>query len=129
MTNAEFRILRDRLGLTMEWVSEQLGVAERTVRRWEAGSSSIPVGVATDMQAIAESTESFVDEVVATLRGEEPDGDGLLWVLAYATEASYRAEHPDSPWTAAWHRAAMGQVAQTLPAVRVHYVDGGGGGQ
>ena len=38
MTAAELRIIRERLGVTGDWLAARLGVIPRTVRRWEAGT-------------------------------------------------------------------------------------------
>lgn len=127
MTAAEFRILRDQLGVTTAWLAEQLGVAERTVRRWEAGTSEVPAAAAADLHAIAAATDEFVAAVVDELATAPPEDDGVRWVLAYASDAVYRAYHPDSPWSAGWHRAAMGRVAEQVTGVRIHYAGGGPG--
>src|SRR5690606_40083818 len=37
MTPAEFRVVREFLGLTPEWLAAHLGVSGRTVRHWEQG--------------------------------------------------------------------------------------------
>ncbi len=43
MTPAEFRAARDRLGLSAEEAGYVLGVAGRTVRKWEADDGTRPV--------------------------------------------------------------------------------------
>src|SRR5690606_819281 len=45
MTPAEFRVVREFLGLTPEWLAAHLGVSGRTVRHWEQGKYAIPDGV------------------------------------------------------------------------------------
>ncbi|NHN55750.1 DUF1870 family protein [Calidifontibacter sp. DB0510] len=122
MTAAEFRIARERLGVTMEWLAGELGVAERTIRRWEAGAAPIPDGAAADLYSIQDATDDFVDKVVAELQLTEPDEDGSQWVITYPSDAAYRDEWPDLDWPAGWHRAAMGRVAQKIPGLRVRYL-------
>ena len=41
MTPAELRAIRKRLGLTGAALAEMLGVTDRTIRRWEAGTVPI----------------------------------------------------------------------------------------
>ena len=122
MTAAEFRIARERLGVPGDWLATQIGVTGRTVRRWEADRAPVPEGVEADLRAVEEETAAFVAAVVEALRDDEPDDDGARWVTTYASDAALVLEHPDSPWTAGWHRAAMGRVAQALPGVRVRYL-------
>ena len=122
MTAAEFRVLRDHLGLTGEWLAEHLQVTLRTVRRWDAGTSPIPGGVAATMWELEAESDAFVTAVVEELRADGPDEDGSAWVTTYASDAAYRAEHPDLDWPAAWHRAAMGRVVRELDWVRITYI-------
>lgn len=126
MTAAEFRVTREHLGLTAEWIADHLGVVDRTVRRWDQGASAVPAGVAEQMTKLATDTTSFVDQVVAALDEDladrEPDDD-VVEVLTYLTDAGYRAEHPASPWPASWHRAAMGRVREQLPAIKLAFYE------
>lgn len=122
MTAAEFRIARERLGVSGDWLAAHLGVSGRTVRRWEADTAPVPDGVAADLRAVEEETAAFVAAVVEALRDDGPDDDGARWVTTYASDAALMLEHPDSPRSAGWHRAAMGRVAQALPGVRVRYL-------
>lgn len=48
-TAAEFRIDREALGLSAEWLADRLGVALKTVQRWENGHRAIPEGVVVEM--------------------------------------------------------------------------------
>lgn len=123
MTAAEFRITRERLGVPGDWLATELGVTERTVRRWENGSSTIPTGVVEQLSTLVATTEDFIGDVVAQLRKNPMlDGDGAQWVTTYASDAAYREEQPDLSWPAGWHRAAMGRVAERAPSVRITFV-------
>ncbi len=50
-TGADLRALRKQLGLSVASASRQIAVSERTWKRWEAGTQSIPLG----------AIEQFVD--------------------------------------------------------------------
>ena len=121
MTAAEFRIARDRLGVSGEWLAGELGVTLRTIRRWENGTAAIPAGAASDMAQILDATADFINAIADELLQAEPDEAGNRWVLAYASEEMYALAHPGSPWPSGWHRAAMGRVAELVPGVRIHY--------
>lgn len=120
MTAAEFRVSRERLNVSGEWLAQRLAVALRTVRRWEAGTSPISNGVALDMLGLLDATEAFVAAVVEQLLEEGPDASIGGWqLLTFADDATFEAHHPDSEWCASWHRAAMGRVTLELPGVRL----------
>ncbi len=121
MTAAEFRIARERLGVTGEWLAGKLGVADRTVRRWEADKAAIPEGAARDLEDLESATDEWIAQVLDVLRADEPTDDGEWWVTTYASDAAYRLEHPGLDWPAGWHRAAMGRVAEALPGVRLRF--------
>lgn len=122
MTAAEFRIARERLGVSGDWLAGKLGVADRTIRRWEADTAAIPEGAAADLEDLDAATDDWIEQVLEVLREDGPNADGEWWVSTYASDAAYRLEHPDVDWPAGWHRAAMGRVAQALPGVRVRFV-------
>lgn len=122
MTSAEFRIAREALGVSGEWLAAELDVTERTLRRWETGTTRVPAGVAADMTKIQAATDRFVAQIVEQLAHDNADDEAPWWVLTYASDAAYRAEWPELTWPAGWHRAAMGRVMQRLPQVRVHFL-------
>lgn len=125
MTAAEFRIAREMLGVSGEWLASRLGVTERQVRRWEAGTSPVPDGVAGEVGDLLDEQVAFVESIVSELRETGPDGAGQTWVTTYPSDAAYEAEHPGTPWPSGWHRTAMGLVADELDFVRVTYVGRG----
>lgn len=53
MTGAEFRNCREAFGLSAEWLADRMGVALKTVQRWESGHRPIPEGVVDEMRIIA----------------------------------------------------------------------------
>ncbi|WP_433460676.1 helix-turn-helix domain-containing protein [Micromonospora sp. CA-248212] len=118
MTDAEFRVVREHLGLTGDWLAGHLGVSARTVRHWEQGKYPIPDGVRLAMEGLEAETAQFVTAIVGTLlASNETD----LVVLTYRSDADYRAAHPDLDWPASWHRAVVARVAQEVPALSIAY--------
>lgn len=53
MTGAEFRLRRETFGLSAEWLAARLGVALKTVQRWENGHRPIPEGVVGELDIIS----------------------------------------------------------------------------
>ncbi len=116
MTAAEFRVVREYLGLTTRWLADRLGVQERTVQRWEAGASPIPDGVRLAIEQLEADTAQYVDQAVQALL-DLPD-PGLL---TYRSDADYHQHHPEQPWPASWHRATVARVAERVPALVIDY--------
>lgn len=123
MTSAELRLTRERLGLSQTNLGDLLEVTQKTVLNWESGRYRIPEGVAVDVEGLAEETEEFIEAIVAELSGD-PDLDehGEQWIITHRDEDAYRVEWPEAKWSAGWHRAAMGRVAEQVPGVRVRFL-------
>lgn len=112
MTPAEFRCLREYLGLTPVWLAERFNVRERTVHRWQDGYAAVPEGIAAELEEIAERTDAFVDQ----LAEGKAEGDVLL---TYRTDDGYRAAgHHTFP--ASWHRAASQRAADKAGLVLMY---------
>ena len=118
ITGAELRIWRDRLGLSGDLLAEIIGVAPRTLRRWEYGQSPVPSGVAQEMLAIEAETTAMVAEMID---GLTRDADGVAWVYTYPTDEALLTADPEVEWSAGWHRACAGRVADQVESVRVGY--------
>lgn len=91
----EFRTIRQGLGVTGEWLADRLGVADRTVRRWESGSVSVPDGVWSELEVLEAEFDLHVRHGI-------PDGDG--W-------AGGSPEVDDPP--AGWRRAVAWQIRRS----------------
>lgn len=116
MTPAEFRVVREFLGLTGDWIAAHLGVSARTVRHWEQGKYPIPDGVRMAIETLERRTFEFIDAVIDKL-GNVPGQT----VVTYRTDEEYRAAAPDVPYPASWHRAAVARIAQEVPALSIVY--------
>ena len=104
MTAAEFRIARESLGLGAPELAFRLGVALRTVRRWEHGHSPVPGGVAEDMRGLLEDAEAVADLHAAAM-----------------TRAGQTVYHIRGAGDPGWNRAIARRVMERLPGVRVVY--------
>lgn len=116
MSDAEFRVVREYLGLTPEWVAEHLAVSARTVRHWEAGKYAIPDGVREEMEKLEADTTLTINDVVARLLDLPEAG-----IVTYRSDAEFHAVHPEVTFPASWHRAVVARVAQEVPALAIAY--------
>jgi transcriptional regulator with XRE-family HTH domain len=116
MSPAEFRVAREYLGLTGDWLARRLDVNPRTVRSWEQGRDPIPDGVRKEIIDLEELTASFVADVVGQFL-DRPDPV----VITYRSDAEYRRAWPDARFPAAWHRAIVARVAREVPGLAITY--------
>ena len=103
MTAAEFRMSRERWGLSAEWLADRLGVALKTVQRWENGHRPIPEGVAREMDMTTTAMELGAADSVAEflLTAEDP----VLMIPRTGTLFGFPAS---------WYRALVDQVRKNL---------------
>lgn len=118
MTPAEFKVVREFLGLTGDWLAAHLGVSPRTVRHWEQGKYAIPDGVRLELEDLERRTGEFIGGVVEKLMDLPEPG-----VITYRDDAEYKAAHPDAEFPAAWHRAVVARVAQDVPGLSIAFPD------
>lgn len=116
MTAAEFRVVREYLGLTGDWLAGHLNVSSRTVRSWEQGKYAIPDGVRLELEDLEQRTAVFIGGIVEKLLDLPDPG-----VITYRSDQEYHAAHPEIPFPAAWHRAVVARIAQEVPALRIAY--------
>jgi transcriptional regulator with XRE-family HTH domain len=116
MTDAEFKVIREFLGLTGDWLAEYLSVSPRTVRHWEQGKYPIPDGVRLTIEDLETRTSEFIGRIVEHLM-DLPDPA----VITYRTDAEYHAANPDIPFPASWHRAVVARIALEVPALSIVY--------
>lgn len=69
MSNADFRAMREYLGLPAQWLADRFEVNTRTVQKWDSGEARIPEGISSKMEAL----ESFTGGVVARFVDELRD--------------------------------------------------------
>lgn len=130
VTAAEFRSIRDRVGVSMGWLAAYLGVQERTVHRWEAGTSMIPSGVKVEIlslnrrfrtryvsgkdASVSDARFAAMVKVVAkTMQGHV--------LYTYRNDEDLIAIHPDAMFPSQAHRAACAQLLYDDPKVRIFY--------
>lgn len=115
MTDAEFRMVREHLGLDLHQLAARLDVAVRSVQRWEQGDSPVPDGVRLQMEAWERDTAETVGLAIDRLRDAR---DPV--VATYRDDVTYR-RLDGGGWTARWHRAMVARVCDEVPGVTVVY--------
>ncbi|MEU1040620.1 transcriptional regulator [Streptomyces sp. NPDC005907] len=116
MTPAEFKVVREFLGLTEEWLAEHVGVSPATVEEWEQGLEHVPGAVRAALGDLERLTGEFVGKAVAGLADLPEPG-----IVTYRNDLEYRAAHPESEYPASWHRAVVARVAQKVPGLSIAY--------
>ena len=114
MSAAELRCLREWLGLTTRWLADHLGVAERSIHRWEGGVREVPEGVAAEVLRLSEITYGVLNGLIDQLLDVPEPG-----VYTYMSDADYRSHHPEQDWPASWHRALCARLADEVPGLRI----------
>jgi transcriptional regulator with XRE-family HTH domain len=117
MTDAEFRVARESLGLSGEWLAGYLQVEAATLHGWERGLDRVPDAVRAQLKGLERQTTRFVDAYVEKLLDQAP----LL--VTYRSDEDYHAAIPDSPFPASWHRAVIGRVAREIPDLTIVFLD------
>ena len=116
MTPAEFRVVREYLGLTGDWLAAELGVAGRTVRAWEAGKWPIPDGVREHIEQLEAHAADTVGEIIDHYTDDVGDPTEVP-LVTYRTDDE--CTHTGRP--ASWWRAVAARVAQEVPGLTITY--------
>lgn len=103
MNAAEFRCLREFLGLPVNWVAEQLYVKSDTIRRWERDHGQISPFARTLMRGWVSQANRVV---------------GALTIELTKRKSEINAPQDDCPtemldrMPASWHRMVAARVAE-----------------
>lgn len=118
MTPAEFRIVREGLGLTGLWLAYRWGIAPRTVERWEAGVSTIADFAADDLALLEVTAAEHVARHVEAMTG---DDQPLLSIQDVGADTDL--------WPARWQRAVTFRVRQQVPGLLIIDAEKAQGGE
>lgn len=106
MSPAEFRCIREYLGLTTQWVATRLWVNPRAVLRWESEGEKVPENAAALMRDMLTESAIAVDDLIAA-------GNHLV----VPNEMTWT--HGDYPPT--WHRAIAFRAWLGLNGITIEY--------
>lgn len=127
LTAAEFKSLREHLGIPGEWIARRFGVSDRSVRHWDSGKYPVPERISRWLRWLAEDTEATVAWIAERLE-TSPESERLLVTYrndeeldACAADDPHRGLYPDDDVPAAWHRRMAARVTERVPGLRLIY--------
>lgn len=109
MTPAEFKTIRESLGLSAQWIANHLGVSLRTVRYWEAGERvNIPDKSAVNLADMDAGFGALVEQALV-------NPPSVL--VRYHTDAGLWRTRPDlAPLPAVAHAALLARIRTAILA-------------
>jgi len=113
MTPAEFKSLREGLGLSAQAMADILGIRnERTVRHWESGEN-LPEGVVKVAKEMDDLVWRMARHGLEVFRERPAE---IMVVLRYETEATFLRYHPGDtrPQVHRLHAAAINRLKWLL---------------
>ena len=117
MTPAEFKTMRESLGLTAQWIADNACVKLRTAQYWEAGRMAVPADVAGMLDRIDKTLESTVAQAVAHIDdlSEQHGAPAEITLVRYRTDADLWRFRPDmKPLPATTHAAMLSRLRRAL---------------
>lgn len=121
MNHAEFKTIRESIGLSAQFLADLLEVRLRTVQHWEAGRSTIP----EDAQETLLDLEGLQDVLCATELEfiQENETPKRVVLLRYQNSADYWHFRPDdNPMPVGFHVRLIAKVRSALKAQGVAVV-------
>ncbi len=130
MHPAKFKILHESLGLSAQWLSDQLGVPLRTVQNWAAGRERIPQEVPAILKIASQHIEKSVADtlgliVIDAAQHGKPESVSLI---RYRTTADWWQFQPTmQPYQVSAHAVILERIQQGLVSmgirVRIVYME------
>jgi transcriptional regulator with XRE-family HTH domain len=112
MTPAEFRTIRESLGLSAQALADIIGITqERTIRRWEDGTRPLPADAAERLSILDTMAETIAQQGIQTIQAH-PEAVEIV-VIRYERNEDF----PDGqfPHANCIHAAALGRLKRTAP--------------
>lgn len=92
MHPAEFKTLREALGLTISTLVKVIDVDERTIRKWESGKKKLPQGVIDSLNAIDALLNTTADNLFNSVA---QDAQQSVILYRFIEEEDLLSEHPE----------------------------------
>ncbi|WIY84345.1 hypothetical protein [Propionimicrobium sp. PCR01-08-3] len=71
MNGAEFKTIRESLGLSTGWLANHWGLeSERAIRRWEDGDAPVPERRGLELASLEVSAEQSADDMISSALGQ-----------------------------------------------------------
>lgn len=94
MSNADFRAMREYLGLPAQWLAERFEVNTRTVQKWDSGEALIPKEISEEMRSLEFDTRLVVARFVDELHD---NGEMCFEIPRTHEDLEEMEEHADMP--------------------------------
>lgn len=127
MTPAELKTLREKWGLSLNWLAKAGGVQLRSAQYWESGKRDVPEDVAALMTIVDMRLWEIVDRSVEFVLSLDPRPECVV-LIRYKTDEDlhkYRPDMVDFPARAHAMILARSQEAFDVEgiAVKIVYLD------
>lgn len=119
MTPAEFKTIRESLGLSAQWLADAVHVDQRTVRRWEDGA----IPLRADIVELLTRLDEQMDTDVATALEDWLTEHSTVLAIATATGRSQAATNLDTSIRADLDELLDALPPEDWPVVEVPRVD------
>ncbi len=114
VTSAGLKTMRESLGLTVNWLAEQAGVGERTVRYWESGRNQVPDDVAATILRVESLVADEVQRALKTLQSQQLQP---IILRRYVTDSDlWQAQSTFSQLPTTCHAAMLSRLSRELEA-------------
>lgn len=129
ITPAELKTLREKWGLSTQWLADQAGVRVRTVQYWESGRSAVPEDVAAIMLVTDMRLESIIDASVEFVTSLDPIPENIVLVRYKSDEDLHRYRPDMSEFSARAHGMVLAltkseiEIALEDVNVRIVYLE------
>lgn len=92
MHPAEFKTLREAVGLSISTLVKVIDVDERSIRKWESGKKKLPLDVIASLVAIDQLITDTVEYAFAEFQTSPQD---RVVLKRYIEEEDYLNDHPE----------------------------------
>lgn len=116
MTPAEFKTVRESLGLSAQWLATHWSVSLRSIRNWEDGTSPIPPNISAELTAIEDYVDDAAERMIEAIESVPQNPQDL----AIYEVPRVDADSPDI-YPASLHRAIGARIRSALPEVTLEY--------
>lgn len=104
MNDAEFRVLREAIGLTTDKLAVLLRVSPTQIQRWEHGTDPVKQDIADDLRKIFVATETMILAEIEKART-------LGYIETYRQDVELEAFMPEyASLGSLWHRRVASEV-------------------
>ena len=96
MHPAEFKTLREAVGLSISTLVKVIDVDERSIRKWESGKKKLPYDVIESVVAIDQLITDTANKMFDDLKAQqEQDPQDAVILQRFVEEEDYLNAHPD----------------------------------